>query len=117
MADTVIDGGQMAGLADTLAGASLDACNARDWLVSAWGLDDVVPDLMKDAFTQFCKTWITGTDSAGQYIDFLAQYTQAIANAYCAVDQKLADSYNPLHDRSEMPKGYYDPPKYSGPVA
>lgn len=117
----MIDPGEMAGLADTLAGASLDACNARDWLVSAWKLEWAAPDLLKDAYVQFCKTWIAGTDSTGQYVDFLAQYTQAIANAYCAVDQKLAESYNSLHDKSEMPEGYYDPPKtsggYSGPVA
>ena len=117
MADLEIDGGEMAALADKLAGAARDASDARDWVVNAWGMDWCAPDPLHEAYVAFCQTWVTGTDSAAQYTQFAAEYTQAVANAFCAMDQKLAAGYDPLHDQGSMPKGYYDQPAPTGPVA
>lgn len=67
------------------------------------------PEPLKAAFVQFCQTWVNGTNTAAQYTQFSAEYTQSLANAFCAADQELARGFNALHDRADMPKGYDDP--------
>ena len=109
MADTEINGPEMAVLADRLAGAAANGCDARDWIVNAWGMEWSAPEPLKAAFVQFCSTWVTGTNASAQYTQFAADYTQALANAFCAADQQLARGYSALHDRSTLPQHYDDP--------
>ncbi len=104
---TSVDGGEMAVTADRLGEAARGVCDARDLVLTAWrGEWSIPPGELHDVFVDFCRTWLTGLDAVARYVQFSAEYTQAVANAYCAVDQELALKYLPLHSRDELPEGY-----------
>lgn len=114
---TSVDGAEMAVTADRLGEAARDVCDARDLVLAAWQAEWSVPaGELHDVFVDFCRTWLTGLDTVAQYVQFSADYTQAVANAFCAVDQELTLTYVPLHARSELPQGYpAGPAAASGP--
>ena len=112
----------MAGDADTLGRAAASTTNARDAINAAWKLAGSAfgSTPAVGALNACCQVWVDGTNTIGQFTQYLAQYTQDVANAYGASDTSLAASASAMYDPSTLPKKgthYKSNPAPSGPVA
>jgi hypothetical protein len=104
--DVYIDAAAMAGDADTLGRAASSATNARDAINAAWQLAGSAfgSTPAVQALDACCQVWVDGTNTVGQLIQYAAQYTQDVANAYGATDRSLAASASQMYDKSTLPK-------------
>jgi hypothetical protein len=104
--DLYIDAAAMATEADSLGNAASTVTGARDAINTAWKTGGTAfgSTVVVGAFDECCRVWITGTNSIGQLTQYVAQYTQNIANAFGSADQTLASSATQMYDPSTLPK-------------
>ena len=104
--DLYIDSAAMAAEADSLGTAASTVTGARDAINAAWrtGAAAFGSTPVVGAFDECCQVWVTGTNSIGQLTQYVAQYTQDIANAFGATDTMLAASATQMYDPSTLPK-------------
>lgn len=104
VADQEVDTAAMAADADTLGRAAADAVGAVDGLIttqrtaSGFGSSPA-----GDALREVCDVWLRGVDSIALHVDWLARYTQQVANAFDATGTTLAESYTPLRTEGDLP--------------
>lgn len=114
--DLVIDADAMAGDADRLGRAAASVSNARDAINAAWKMGGAAfgNTPVVSAFDACCQVWVDGTNTIAQLTQFVAQYTQDIANAFGSTDTQLAASASQMYDKSTLPKPgkHYQAPDY-----
>jgi uncharacterized protein YukE len=116
MADQEVDAAAMAADADMLGRASADAVGAVDGLITAQrAADGFGSSPAGDAFREVCDLWLHGIDSIASHVDWLARYTQQVANAFHATDTTLAESYTPIRTEDDLPPIVIDETDPSSP--
>lgn len=120
--DLYIDANAMVADADSLGSAANSITGARDAINEAWKSAGTAfgSTPVTLALDECCRVWVDGTNVIGQLTQYVAQYTQDVANAFDATDQTLAASATQMYDPSTLPKPgthYKSPPKNTGPVA
>ena len=118
--DLYIDADAMAAQADALGRAAQSVTSARDAINAAWKTAKSAfgSTAVEPAFDDCCRVWVDGANVIGQLTQYVAQYTQEIANSFGATDQTLAASATRMYDPSTLPKpGTHYKSVPTGPVA
>lgn len=104
--DLTIDSAAMAVDADSLGHAAAGVSTARDEVNSAWksGTAAFGSTPVAAAFDGCCQVWVDGMNTIAQLTQYVAQYTQDIANAFGAADTQLAASATQMYDKSTLPQ-------------
>lgn len=104
MADQEVDAAAMAADADMLGRAAADAVSAVDGLITTQRAEGGFGSSPAGAaLREVCDVWLHGIDSIASHVDWLARYTQQVANAFHATDTTLAESYTPIHTEDDLP--------------